>query len=192
MTICSIIQLGTTYVDLYLIHHPSTVPNIPAAWKELEQAKAEGLTKSIGISNATVAQLKELLLDAKVVPAVNQVHRRLDFHPHLSLTSIYWLFSLFQIELHPYNLKQQAEILAFSALHNIVIESYSALTPLTKRPGGPVDKVIAKAAKRLNATPAQVIFLWVKAKGAVIVTCVTPPIHSVSSLPFHLSIIIYE
>ena len=43
---------------------------------------------------------------------------------------------------------------------------------ITTFPGGPVDAVVEKAAKRHGITPTQVIFLWVKAKGAVIVTSV--------------------
>ena len=43
---------------------------------------------------------------------------------------------------------------------------------ITKFPGGPVDAAVEKAAKRLGITPTQVILLWVKAKGAVIVTSV--------------------
>ncbi|KAF8508538.1 NADP-dependent oxidoreductase domain-containing protein [Gautieria morchelliformis] len=90
--------------------------------------------------------LVELLKTAKVVPAVNQV-----------------LF-------HPYNYIQNASLLEFSAKFNIVTEAYSSLTPITKVSGGPVDKPIQRAAKRLNATPAQVILSWVRSKGVVIVT----------------------
>lgn len=43
-------------------------------------------------------------------------------------------------------------------------------SPITKFPGGPVDEVLEKAAERLGISTTQVIFLWVKAKGAVIVT----------------------
>ncbi|KAG6836344.1 hypothetical protein H0H93_008954 [Arthromyces matolae] len=44
------------------------------------------------------------------------------------------------------------------------------ISPLTKFPGGPVDLPVNAIAKRLGITPNQVIFAWVKAKGAVIVT----------------------
>ena len=43
---------------------------------------------------------------------------------------------------------------------------------ITALPGGPVDAVVEKAAKRLGITPTQVLLLWAKAKGAVIVTFV--------------------
>lgn len=45
---------------------------------------------------------------------------------------------------------------------------------ITACPGGPVDAVVAKIGERMHATPAQVIMLWVRAKGVVIVTYVVP------------------
>ena len=42
--------------------------------------------------------------------------------------------------------------------------------PITQFPGGPVDEPIHEAADRLGATPAQVIFAWLKSKGVVIIT----------------------
>jgi diketogulonate reductase-like aldo/keto reductase len=42
-----IFQLGVSYVDLYLIHHPRlATPDIPTAWKQMEELKKEGLVKS--------------------------------------------------------------------------------------------------------------------------------------------------
>ncbi|KAF8508534.1 Aldo/keto reductase [Gautieria morchelliformis] len=145
----SLKKLGVSYVDLYLIHFPGLVKdNMAEAWAEFEKIKSDGLAKSIGVSNFAIENLVELLKTAKVVPAANQV-----------------LF-------HPYNYVQNASLLEFSAKFNIVTEAYSSLTPITKVPGGPVDKPIQRAAKRLNATPAQVILSWVRSKGVVIVTSV--------------------
>ena len=40
------IQLGTNYVDLYLIHHPRLAkPDIPTAWKQMEEIYEKGLAK---------------------------------------------------------------------------------------------------------------------------------------------------
>ena len=44
--------------------------------------------------------------------------------------------------------------------------------PITRMPGGPVDVVLETIGKRIGATSAQVIFAWVRSKGAVIVTYV--------------------
>jgi diketogulonate reductase-like aldo/keto reductase len=43
-------------------------------------------------------------------------------------------------------------------------------SPITKRPGGPVDKPVNEIASRLNVSADQVLLAWVKAKGAVSVT----------------------
>jgi diketogulonate reductase-like aldo/keto reductase len=87
-------QLGVSYVDLYLIHNPRLANgDIPGLWKQFQQIQAKGLAKcvhtrracclgmcspfclrrSIGVSNFNVADLTTLLKDAKVKPAVNQV-----------------------------------------------------------------------------------------------------------------------
>lgn len=143
----SLKNLGVSYIDLYLIHNPRlAVPDIPTAWKQMEEIKAKGLVKSIGVSNFAVQHLEILLASAKVLPVANQ------------------------ILLHPYVYAQQAPILEYAAKHNIVIEAYSALIPITSRPGGPLDAPLNSIATRLDATADQVLLAWVKAKGAVVVT----------------------
>ncbi|KAF5391006.1 hypothetical protein D9757_004061 [Collybiopsis confluens] len=143
----SLNNLGVSYVDLYLIHHPSLArPDIPTAWKEMEELKLKGLVKSIGVSNFGVDDLARLLASAKIPPAANQ------------------------ILLHPYVYAQQAPIIDYAKKHDIVIEAYSSLIPLTQRPGGPVDVPVKEIAKKHNVAPEQVLLAWVNAKGAVCVT----------------------
>ena len=43
-------------------------------------------------------------------------------------------------------------------------------SPVTTLPGGPVDKPVKAAAKRLGATEDQILLAWAKAKGAVVLT----------------------
>uniref|UniRef100_A0A8H7XQC8 NADP-dependent oxidoreductase domain-containing protein n=1 Tax=Psilocybe cubensis TaxID=181762 RepID=A0A8H7XQC8_PSICU len=145
----SLSKLGLKYLDLYLIHTPNAVEaagGYEVVWRQFEKFKEDGLTKSIGVSNFTVHHLQQLLKIAKIKPAVNQ------------------------IRLHPYNLSEHASLLEYHAKHGIITEAYGSLAPITTYPGGPVDAPLDKAAARLGITPTQVVFLWVKAKGAVIVT----------------------
>ncbi|KAF9465988.1 Aldo/keto reductase [Collybia nuda] len=143
----SLKNLGVTYVDLYLIHGPQlALPDIPTAWKQMEDIKKQGLAKSIGVSNFGAAELEILLASAKVKPAANQ------------------------ILLHPYVYARQKSTVEFAAKHGILVEAYSSLTPITSLPGGPVDKPLYAIAERLKVTPDQVLLAWVKAKGAVVVT----------------------
>ncbi|KAI0354864.1 Aldo/keto reductase [Trametes cingulata] len=142
----SLDQLGLKQVDLYLIHNPAVVTDIVKDWRQFEKIKETGLSKSIGVSNFDLVQLQELLKFARIKPAVNQI-----------------LF-------HPYNYEENKELLEYSARHGIITEAYSSLQPITRYPGGPVDKPVQAAAKRLNATPTQVLLSWVRSKGVAIVT----------------------
>jgi len=143
----SLRNLGVAYVDLYLIHSPRlAIPDIPTSWRKMEDIKNAGLAKSIGISNYKVGDIEILLASAKIKPAVNQI-----------------LF-------HPYVYARQLPILEIGAAHGIITEAYSALTPVTSEPGGPLDKPLKAIAKRLGATEDQVLLAWAKAKGVVILT----------------------
>ncbi|KAK7050571.1 Aldo/keto reductase [Favolaschia claudopus] len=143
----SLENLGVEYVDLYLIHHPRlATPDIPTAWREMEDIQAQGLVKSIGVSNFEVADLAILLASAKVKPVVNQ------------------------ILLHPYVYARQLPILEFSKANKIVIEAYSSLIPITSLPNGPVDAPVQSIAARLGVSMDQVLLAWAKAKGAVVLT----------------------
>lgn len=66
-------DLQTDYVDLYLIHWPVPGKHV-AAYKVLEQIRAEGKVRAIGVSNYTVEDYEELVASGiTVVPAVNQI-----------------------------------------------------------------------------------------------------------------------
>ena len=65
----SLRALGAEYVDLWLIHWPPRANALVPMWEALLQARADGLTRAVGVSNYSTAQLDRL--DEK--PAVNQI-----------------------------------------------------------------------------------------------------------------------
>ena len=67
----SLSQLGMDYVDLYLLHQP--YGDVAGAWKALEDAKAAGKIKSIGVSNMTPRIWNTFVPQFDTLPAVNQV-----------------------------------------------------------------------------------------------------------------------
>ena len=67
----SLEKLGSGYIDLYLLHQP--YGDVAGAWKALEEAKADGKIRSIGVSNMTPKLYKELTAGFATKPAVNQV-----------------------------------------------------------------------------------------------------------------------
>lgn len=78
----SLKKLQLDYVDLYLIHAPyfATSPaDHQKAWKAMEEVKAAGLAKSIGVSNYLPEDLSAILATAQVPPAINQI----EFHAYL-------------------------------------------------------------------------------------------------------------
>ncbi|KAI0321652.1 Aldo/keto reductase [Amylostereum chailletii] len=149
----SLKKLQINYVDLFLIHTPvNHVGKLKETWKEVEAMKKEGLAKSIGVSNFSVKSLTEILQDASIVPAVNQI----EFHPHVYL------------ELKP--------LLEFQAKHGIVTESYGGLSPLFRSQGSSVTIVIKSIVERLSksidkpVTEAHILLLWLRQKGIVAIT----------------------
>jgi diketogulonate reductase-like aldo/keto reductase len=115
----SLRQLDLDYVDLYLIHFP--VRQRRQSWRVLEELRAQGKARSIGVSNFTIRHLTELLAETKTVPAVNQV----EFHPYL----------------------YQRDLLEFCNGAGIVLEAYS---PLTKGARLKDPKLVAMARKYSN------------------------------------------
>ncbi|KAJ7097755.1 NADP-dependent oxidoreductase domain-containing protein [Mycena belliarum] len=151
----SLQKLGVEYVDLFLIHSPRPLApedNLPKLWQAMEAVHAEGLAKSIGVSNFTVDDLMAIVPGAKTIPSVNQ------------------------IELHPYVWKAAEPIVKFCLEHGITPASYGGLTPLVRAAGGPVDEVLPPIVERLSkannkpVTSAQVLGKWILQKGAIIVT----------------------
>lgn len=71
----SLRNLGTDYIDLYLLHQP--VGDIYRAWRGLEKAYRDGRLKAIGVSNFYPDRLEDLIMHTEIRPMVNQV----ELHP---------------------------------------------------------------------------------------------------------------
>jgi len=129
----SLERLGLDCVDLYLIHWPTPARGLYVeTWQELINLQAEGLIKSIGVSNFQIEHLEELKRHTSVVPAVNQV------------------------ELHPYF--QQRELRDYCERHGIQVESWS---PIGGSKGNLLEnETLGHIAKVHEKSPAQVAIRW--------------------------------
>jgi len=138
----SLRKLRTDYVDLTLIHWPS--PNDAVSVKEFMQAlleaKNEGLTRQIGISNFTI-DLMQRAIDA--VGAEN--------------------IATNQIELSPY--LQNRQVVEWAQEQGIHITSYMTLAYGKALK----DEEIGRIAFKHNATPAQVILAWAMKLGYAVI-----------------------
>lgn len=128
----SLAELGTDYVDLYLIHWPvPSADRYVETWRALVRLREESRARSIGVSNFTEEHLSRVIGETGVVPAVNQV------------------------ELHP--LLPQRALRAFHTEHGIVTEAWAPLA----RGGSLLESpAVTAAAERHGKTPAQVVLRW--------------------------------
>ena len=69
----SLAELGTDHLDLWLVHWPPNKQATPATWEQFIAARDEGLVRSIGVSNYSIAQIDELIAATGEAPAVNQI-----------------------------------------------------------------------------------------------------------------------
>ena len=143
----SLERLGTDYVDLYLIHWAMPQQGTYLeSWRALIELKKQGKVRSIGVSNFPQAQLREIIADTSVTPAIHQ------------------------IELHPYF--SQEDMRAVHSEFGIATEAWS---PLGQGGEILKDPVIVEIAGKHGISPAQAVLAWHLAKGIVAIPkSVTP------------------
>ncbi|WP_283584335.1 aldo/keto reductase [Limosilactobacillus difficilis] len=125
----SLKRLGMDYVDLILVHWP--VHNkFFDTWRAFEELKKEGLTRSIGVSNYTMAHLELLKTQANEMPVLDQ------------------------IELTPQ--MQQAPMRRFGQENGIVMQAWAPLA----RGQMMDNPVLKEIAANHDKTVAQVILRW--------------------------------
>ena len=134
----SLQRLGLSYVDLYLIHWP-VQGKILETWKAMIKILKEGKARAIGVSNYSIAELKETIQASDIIPAINQV----EFHPFL----------------------YQKDLLDFCKNNRIQIESYSPLTRGRKL-NHPLVKAISN---KYGKTTAQILIKWNLQHGLVVI-----------------------
>ena len=131
--------LGFESLDLFLIHWPlPAVGDYVDTWKAMEEMKASGRVRSIGVSNFQPAHLQRLFDETGTVPSVNQ------------------------IEVHPYLTNEVAR--AFNTEHGIATEAWSPIAQgavLT-------DPVITAIAERVGRSAAQVTLRWHIQRGDIV------------------------
>ncbi|KIM30669.1 hypothetical protein M408DRAFT_15567 [Serendipita vermifera MAFF 305830] len=154
-------QTGLDYFDLYLIHWPVAFKKGPElypldsnkpGWVELDRTVSladtwramnklpKSKVRAVGVSNFSVAVLKELIAETGIVPTVNQ------------------------IEAHP--LLPQDDLVAYCKENNIHLTAYSPLGNNLKGKPKLTDYPEVKAiAQRLGATEAQVLVAWGVSRG---------------------------
>lgn len=110
----------------------------------MEQVKAAGKARSIGVSNFLQSHLETVLETAQVIPTVNQI----EYHPYL----------------------QHGTLVPWQESKGIKTVSYSGLTPATRAAGGPLDSLLAGLATKYAVTPAEILLRWCLDQDVVSIT----------------------
>ncbi|QDO92650.1 aldo/keto reductase [Formosa sediminum] len=134
----SLKKLGLDYIDMYLIHWPANAKNYSNwqktnadSWRAMEELKADGKIKTIGVSNFWQEHLEALFHTANVIPAINQI----EFHPG------YW----------------QPQLSEFCKTNGITVESWSPLA----RGKVFENPVLQAIAKQHNKSVSQICLRWI-------------------------------
>lgn len=123
-------ELGLDYVDLTLIHRPPVLGAGEDLWRGLIQAKNEGFTLDIGVSNYSISLIDKLIEETGEIPTINQ------------------------IEWSPFGFSQKMK--DYCSEKNIIIQAYSPLTR-TKRLD---DERLIQVATKYDKTLSQILIRW--------------------------------
>ena len=141
-------RLGTDYIDLMILHQPAG--DYISGYRKLEAAYKAGKLRAIGISNFNIDEIKNLLEQCEVVPALIQVK----CHPRFP----------------------QTELKEFLAKQGIVLQSWY---PLSGRGNSSLlnDATVTEIAAKHGKTPAQVLMRWQVQQGNVVIPGSKTPAH---------------
>lgn len=123
-------ELRLDHVDLMLLHRPPQNGAGSDLWEGLIQAREDGLTKDIGVSNYPAQLIEQLIEETGEIPAVNQ------------------------IEWSPFG--HSDRMLGYADENDILIQAYSPVTRATRLD----DPNLGRIAERYGKTPAQMLLRW--------------------------------
>lgn len=149
----SLEHLRTDHIDSLVLHGPSSSSTLTdadwQAWRAMERIAKSGRARLLGVSNVNRRQLEQLLAKAEVPPLVvqNRCHARL---------------------------RWDGDVRALCAERGLLYQPFSLLTA---NPEVLRDPILLAVAKRLGATPAQVVFRFALGLGMLPLTGTTSAEH---------------
>ena len=149
LSVCdaTLLELGTDYLDLFLIHWPN--PDVPMqqTFDALAHLVERGKIRDMGVSNFQP----------------HRMHQALEITPHPIANN--------QVELHPY--LWQDELVRLCHHNDVTVTAYAPLAR-TKVLGDPTIKMLAE---KHDVTPAQVSLRWLLQKGCIVIPRSTSEEH---------------
>lgn len=158
-------NLGTDYVDLFLIHYP--YPNADKMWRALEELYKAGRIRAIGVSNFLQPHIDALAEISDIVPAVNQ------------------------FEISPLN--TQKELIKYCHEKGIApqaMSTFSHFRSVEPRKEIVESDVLLPIAAKYNKSVVQVVLRWMQQQGIIMIpkTWYTPHLEeNISIFDFELT-----
>lgn len=140
-------RLGTTYIDLLLLHQQ--FGDYPGAWRDMEKAVSQGKVQNIGLSNFESERLEEIFEQAVIKPAV------------------------LQVECHPYY--QQQALKQRIEPYGTALECWYPIGHGDK--GLMQEPLFKALADKYGKTAVQIILRWHIQEGNIIFPKTTNPLH---------------
>ncbi|WP_352416218.1 aldo/keto reductase [Oscillibacter ruminantium] len=135
----SLKKLGLDYLDLYLIHQPMS--DYYGAWRAMEELYDEGKIRAIGVCNFYPERLADLCVNARIMPAVNQV----ELHPFFAQSGALETMKEFGVQPEAWGPMAEGK-------HNIF-----------------AHPVLSKIGAKYGKSAAQVALRWNTQRGVVII-----------------------
>lgn len=135
----TLLELGTDYLDLFLIHWPNPDVPMPQTFDALQHLVERGKVRDIGVSNFQPHRMRQAL---KISP-----------HPIANN----------QVELHPY--LWQDELVGLCHENGVTVTAYAPLarTKILQ------DDTVRMIADKHDVTPGQVSLRWLLQKGCIVI-----------------------
>lgn len=127
-------ELGTDYLDLFLLHYPDRKTPMGLILKELDKLKQKGKIRAAGVSNFTIRHLEDMRKEG-VHPSVNQV----EFHPYL-----------FQKELLEYCHRHKIRLIAYRSLGKGALTADPIVEAIAEKHGRTIPQVLLRWAVQKN------------------------------------------
>jgi diketogulonate reductase-like aldo/keto reductase len=168
-------ELGLDYIDLVLMHGPSTFPlfsndctkrgiNATACrqetWKALSELRNKGIIRNIGVSNFAIQHLKDIQ-DLHLAPIANN-----------------------QIQYSPFSPASTHDTVDYCHEHNITITAYSPLGGLEHSKATTVDTLQSMATK-YDKSIAQIMLRWALQRGTAVIPGTGNPNHMRQNLAIY-------
>lgn len=166
-------ELGLDYIDLVLLHFPTTFPGMssdcqkegktPAecreeTWRALSELRKQGLIRNAGVSNFAKKHIVEIE-SLGLAPIANN-----------------------QIQFHPFEPEHVMETVDYCQKKGIAITAYSPLGGLMDKEKAAANEALSKLSEKYDRRSSQIMLRWAIQRGCAVIPGTGNPDHMKENL----------